>query len=324
MQHAGLDGPGASPRALRRPLRQRHRRDRALREQRRADRQGPEAREPFFVPMFIPDIAAGIISIRFGPRARTRPWSALRLQRARDRRRHAIIERGDADVMVAGGAEAMITPMTIAGFSSMKAMSTRNDDPAHASRALRPGPGRVRVRRGRRPDPRVARARAARGAASTARSSATASPETPTTSPRRLRRARRRSAMASRCQDAGLRRATSDTSMPTARRPSRTTSTRPWPSSGCSANTPTARGVLDQVDDRPPDRRGRRRRGDRSALAIDEGVIPPTINYEKPDPDCDLDYVPNQARKQDVEVALTNAFGFGGTNATLALRKFRP
>jgi 3-oxoacyl-[acyl-carrier-protein] synthase II len=60
-----------------------------------------------------------------------------------------------------------------------------------------------------------------------------------------------------------------------------------------------------------------------TALAIHHGVLPPTINYENPDPDCDLDYVPNQARKQDVEIALSNAFGFGGTNATLVFRKYR-
>ena len=60
-----------------------------------------------------------------------------------------------------------------------------------------------------------------------------------------------------------------------------------------------------------------------SVLALHHGILPPTINYETPDPDCDLDYVPNHARKQDVEVALSNAFGFGGTNATLAFRKYR-
>jgi 3-oxoacyl-[acyl-carrier-protein] synthase II len=59
-----------------------------------------------------------------------------------------------------------------------------------------------------------------------------------------------------------------------------------------------------------------------TALALHHGVLPPTINYESPDPECDLDYVPNQARKQDVEVALSNAFGFGGTNATLAFRTY--
>jgi 3-oxoacyl-(acyl-carrier-protein) synthase len=57
-------------------------------------------------------------------------------------------------------------------------------------------------------------------------------------------------------------------------------------------------------------------------LAIHNGLLPPTINYETPDPECDLDYVPNHARKQEVEVALSNAFGFGGTNATLVFRKF--
>src|SRR5437870_9993738 len=60
-----------------------------------------------------------------------------------------------------------------------------------------------------------------------------------------------------------------------------------------------------------------------TALALHHGVLPPTINYEHPDPDCDLDYVPNQARKQDVEVAASNAFGFGGTNATLIFAKHR-
>jgi 3-oxoacyl-[acyl-carrier-protein] synthase II len=61
-----------------------------------------------------------------------------------------------------------------------------------------------------------------------------------------------------------------------------------------------------------------------TAFAIHHGVLPPTMNYETPDPDCDLDYVPNRARKRDVEVALSNAFGFGGTNATLAFQKYRP
>jgi 3-oxoacyl-[acyl-carrier-protein] synthase II len=60
-----------------------------------------------------------------------------------------------------------------------------------------------------------------------------------------------------------------------------------------------------------------------TTLALHHGMLPPTINYETPDPDCDLDYVPNQARKQDVDVAISNAFGFGGTNATLAFRKYR-
>jgi len=60
-----------------------------------------------------------------------------------------------------------------------------------------------------------------------------------------------------------------------------------------------------------------------TALALHHGVLPPTMNYEKPDPDCDLDYVPNHARTQDVEIALSNAFGFGGTNATLAFKRYR-
>ena len=84
-----------------------------------------------------------------------------------------------------------------------------------------------------------------------------------------------------------------------------------------------ARRVLHEVDDRAPPGRGGGIEAIATAFALHHGMLPPTINYEKPDPDCDLDYVPNQARKQEVEVALSNAFGFGGTNATLAFRKFR-
>src|SRR5687767_8926705 len=96
---------------------------------------GPDRVSPFFVPMFIPDISAGLVSIRWGlrgPNYATVSACASSAHAIGDAARH--IQHGDADVMIAGGAEATITPMTFAGFSSMKAMSTRNDDPAGASR----------------------------------------------------------------------------------------------------------------------------------------------------------------------------------------------
>ena len=79
---------------------------------------------------------------------------------------------------------------------------------------------------------------------------------------------------------------------------------------------------LDQVDDRASARRGGRDRGGATALALRDGILPPTINYEHPDPECDLDYVPNTARKVDIHVALSNSMGFGGHNAVVTLKKY--
>ena len=84
-----------------------------------------------------------------------------------------------------------------------------------------------------------------------------------------------------------------------------------------------AGGQLHEVDDRASARRRRRARGRHHVLAIRDQIAPPTINYENPDPECDLDYVPNQARPMKIEYALSNSFGFGGTNARAALQTLR-
>ena len=83
------------------------------------------------------------------------------------------------------------------------------------------------------------------------------------------------------------------------------------------------RGELDQVDHRPPARRGGRGRGHLLDLAIRDQVAPPTINLHTPDEGCDLDYVPNTARQMTIDAALSNSFGFGGTNGTLIFRRFK-
>src|SRR5207244_3502548 len=156
-----------------------------------------------------------------------------------------IIQRGDADVMIAGGSEAIIIPLTIAGFCSMKAMSTRNEEP---TKAMRPFD-------------------ATRDGFVCGEGAGILILEA-------LEHARRLAVSSTKSMTGHLL---------------------------------GAAGGVEAIA---------------TVLALHHGVLPPTINYETPDPECDLDYVPNQARKQNVEVALSNAFGFGGTNATLAFRAY--
>jgi 3-oxoacyl-[acyl-carrier-protein] synthase II len=228
--------------------------------------------------------------------------------------------------MIAGGAEAIIVPLTIAGFCSMKAMSTRNDDPQRASRpfdADRDGfvcgeGGGVlvleslehAVRRGARiyaeilgygmtgdahhmtaPDPEGdGAARSMAGALADAR----IAPDDVgyinahgTSTPYN-----------DKFETIAIKRVFGDHARRLA-----VSSTK-----SMTGHLLGAAGGIEAIA---------------TVLALHHGTLPPTINYETPDPECDLDYVPNQARKQDVDLALSNAFGFGGTNATLAFRKYR-
>jgi 3-oxoacyl-[acyl-carrier-protein] synthase II len=289
---------------------------------------GPERVSPFLIPMLIINMASGLVSMRFGARG---PNSAVVTACATGN--HAIgdafkiIQRGDADVMIAGGAEAIIVPLTIAGFCAMKAMSTRNEEPTRASRPFdadrdgfvpSEGGGVVVLEaldHARRRDARIYAEVAGYGMSADAHHMTAPDPEGEGA----------RQAMAAALHDAGL----------------------PVESVGYI----NAHGTSTPYNDRFETLAIKRLFGDHArrlavsstksmtghllgaaggveaiatVLAIHHGVLPPTINYETPDPECDLDYVPNQARKQDVEVALSNAFGFGGTNATLAFRKFRP
>jgi 3-oxoacyl-[acyl-carrier-protein] synthase II len=281
---------------------------------------------PFVVPMLIVNMAAGLVSMRFGAKG---PNSSVVTACASGN--HAIgdatkiIERGDADVMIAGGAEAIIVPLTIAGFCSMKAMSTRNEEPEKASRPFDAGrDGFV----------------CGEGAGLVVLEA--------------LEHAVRRDARVyAEVVGYGM---TADAHHMTAPDPEGDGATRAMQIALASAGVgPTAIGYINAhgtstpYNDKFETIAIKRVFGDHArrlavsstksmtghllgaaggieaiatVLALHHGLLPPTINYETPDPDCDLDYIPNQARKVDVEYALSNAFGFGGTNATLAFRKY--
>ena len=288
---------------------------------------GPDRVSPFFIPMLIVNMASGVISMRLGAKG---PNSAVVTACATGN--HAIgdaakiIERGDADVMIAGGAEAIIIPLTIAGFCQMKAMSTRNDDPTRASRPFDAerdgfvcgeGGGLVvleSLEHARRRDARIYAEVVGYGMTGDAHHMTAPDPEGDGAA----------RSMAAALRDAGLEPAAvgyinaHGTSTPyndkfetIAIKRVFGEHARKLAVSSTKSMTGHLLGAAGGIE------------AIATAFALHYGVLPPTINYEKPDPDCDLDYIPNQARKQEVEVALSNAFGFGGTNATLAFRKFR-
>ncbi len=287
---------------------------------------GPDRVSPFFIPMLIINMASGLVSMRFGAKG---PNSAVVTACATGN--HAIgdalrlIQRGDADVMIAGGAEAIIVPLCIAGFCSMKAMSTRNDDPERASRPFDAdrdgfvcgeGGGIVvleSLEGARRREARIYAEVIGYGLTGDAHHMTAPDPE----GDGALR------AMQAALADAAIEPAdigyinAHGTSTPYNDKFETLAIKRLFGDhahrlavSSTKSMTGHLIGAAGGVE------------AIATALALHHGVLPPTINYETPDPDCDLDYVPNQARKQDVELALSNAFGFGGTNATLVFRKY--
>jgi len=289
---------------------------------------GPDRVSPFFIPMIIINMASGVIAMRFGAKG---PNSSVVTACATGN--HAIgeamriIERGDADVMIAGGSEAIIVPLTIAGFAQMKAMSTRNDEPTKASRPFDAerdgfvcgeGGGLVvleSLEHARQRDARIYAEMVGYGMTGDAHHMTAPDPEGDGAA----------RAMAAALRDGGLEPSAvgyinaHGTSTPYNDKFETIAIKRVFgeyakkvPISSTKSMTGHLLGAAGGIE------------AIATAFAIHHGVLPPTINYETPDPDCDLDYIPNQARKQEVEVALTNAFGFGGTNATLALKKFHP
>jgi len=288
---------------------------------------GPRRVSPFFIPAMIINLAAGQVSIRFGAKG---PNSATAT--ACSAGAHAIgdafkiIQRGDADAMIAGGAEAAITAMGIGGFAAMKALSTRNEVPEKASRpfdrdrdgfVIGEGAGVLVLEL-----LESARARGAQiqaelvGYGMTSDAYHITAPSTDGDGAVRVMRA----ALA----DAGVRPAevgyinAHGTSTPYNDRTEtlaiRTVFGEHADKLAVSSTKSMTGHLLGGAGGLE---------GGISVLALRDQILPPTINYENRDPDCDLDYVPNQARRVDVEYALSNSFGFGGTNAALLFKRYR-
>ncbi|MGA2937934.1 MAG: beta-ketoacyl-ACP synthase II [Syntrophobacteraceae bacterium] len=287
---------------------------------------GPKKVSPFFIPMIISNMAPGLISIYHGAKGPN-----LSLQTACAAGTHAVgqayhlIRDGSAEAMITGGVESTVTTLAVAGFNAMRALSTRNDDPEHASRPfdkqrdgfiLSEGSGILILE-----ELDFARARAARiyaeiigfGVSGDAYHMAAPAPD---------------GEGAARCMqmalhDAGIK--PSDVQYINAHGTSTDLNDKyetqaiktvfgdhayKMAISSTKSMTGHLLGAAGGVE------------AAYTTLTLYNQLMPPTMNYEFPDPDCDLDYVPNVARKAKIEVALSNSFGFGGTNGTLVFRRW--
>ena len=287
---------------------------------------GPSRVSPFFVPMFIPDIAAGIVAIRFGLRGPNYCTVSACASSA-----HAVgqacrlIQYGDADLMLAGGNEASVTPLTVAGFAAMKALSTRNDDPTTASRpfdrdrdgfVIGEGAGVVVLESLEHAEARGATILGeVAGFGMSADAYHITQPE-PNGAGAQL-------AMRNCLADGHI--APADIAYVN----SHGTSTP----HGDVAETRAVKAVLGDHARRLVMGSTKSMTGHLlgatgalefaiCVLVIQRGIIPPTINQFQRDPECDLDCAPNRAVERRVDVALSNSFGFGGHNVSLAVRRF--
>ena len=287
---------------------------------------GPRRVSPFFIPMFIPDIAAGLISIRYnaqGPNYATVSACASGAHAIGNAFRY--IQRGDADVMIAGGAESTITPLTVAGFASMKAMTMRNDDPARASRPfdatrdgflIGEGSGALVLE-----SLEYARARGASiraelvGYGLSADAYHITSPAPGGVGAQH--------AMRLALADAGARPEEVDyvnahgTSTPM----NDTNETAAIKAVLGEAAYTCVVGSTKSMTGHLLGAAGGLE-GLICTLVCETGKIPPTINFSEPDPTCDLDYAHNEMRHRPVRLALSNSFGFGGHNVCLAIRRW--
>ena len=287
---------------------------------------GPGKISPFFIPAAIVNLAAGQVSIRFGakgPNSATCTACSSGAHAVGDS--YKIIQRGDADAMICGGAEAPITPMGVAGFAAMRALSTRNDEPEKASRpfdadrdgfVIGEGSGIVILEELER-----ARARGAKiyaeivGYGMTADAYHITQPSEDGNGAVRVMQAAVDEAGVQphevdyinahgtstyyndKIETAAIKRVFGDSaySIPVS-------STKSMMGHLLGAAGGVEAGII--------------------AMSIRNQTIPPTANYDKPDPDCDLDYVPRIPRRHEVKYALSNSFGFGGTNAALLMKRY--
>lgn len=289
---------------------------------------GPSRISPFFVPMMIANMASGQVSIMFGlkgPNACTVTACASGAHSIGDAFR--IVQRGDADIMVAGGAEAGVSLLAMAGFCAARALSRRNDEPERASRpfdaerdgfVMGEGAGILVLESLESALSRGAHIYAelvGYGATADAYHITAPAPEG----------AGAAKAIRLALEDGGIEPHEVDyinahgtstelndyyetlaikAALGEAAEKVAVSSTK-----SMTGHLLGAAGGVEAIA---------------SVMAIHEGIIPPTINYENPDPRCDLDYVPNEARHQPVRVALSNSFGFGGHNAVLAFKRYEP
>lgn len=287
---------------------------------------GPGRISPFFIPMFIGDIAAGVVSMRFqckGPNYAVQSACATSSHAIGDAMR--TIQYGDADLMLAGGSEAAVGPMAIGGFANMGALSNRNDSPETASRpfdltrngfVLGEGAGLVVLE-----ELEHAKKRGAKIYGEVVGYRATGDAYTLTGQPDAHEGLQR--SMRGALADAGLK--PTDVHYVNAHGTS-TPLNDPNESQAIRAVFGEHADVLSVSSTKSATGHMLGAAGSTEfivcALAIRDGQIPPTINYQTPDPECDLDYTPNVPKARTVDVAISNSSGFGGHNVTLALRRY--
>jgi len=286
---------------------------------------GPRRISPFLIPMLIPDIAAGRVAMLLnfkGPNFATVSACASGA--------HAIgvafreIQAGKIDLAVAGGTESCITPLGLGGFCSMKALSTRNDQPEKASRpfdqnrdgfVMAEGSGIVvleELEHARKRGARIYAEMAGYGASADAYHITAPDPEGTGMA----------LAMESALQDAGLN--PSDISYINAHGTSTDWNDLVETKAVKKVFGPAAREIpLSSTKSMTGHMLGAAGSAELvfCCLALRDSIVPPTINYETPDPECDLDYVPNQAREVSLQAILSNSFGFGGHNASLVVKR---
>jgi 3-oxoacyl-[acyl-carrier-protein] synthase II len=287
---------------------------------------GPRRISPFFIPASIINLAAGQVSIRFnarGPNLAT--CTACTASAHAIGEAFEIIRRGDAEIMIAGGSEAAITPMGVGGFAAMRALSTRNDDPSRASRpfdkdrdgfVMGEGAGIVILE-----ELASAKRRGASVYAELVGYGLTSDAYHLTGQPEEAHGAVRSMRMA--LKKAGIEPSQVDyinahgTSTPI-NDPTETLAVKKLfgehayklAMSSTKSMTGHLLGAAGGLE------------GGIVALAVKHQIAPPTVNLEAPDPACDLDYVPNTPRPMDIRYALSNSFGFGGTNGTLLFKRY--
>jgi 3-oxoacyl-[acyl-carrier-protein] synthase II len=296
------------------------------REHRNLLEKGPGRISPFFIPATIINLASGYVSIRTGakgPNSATATACTTSAHAVGDS--YKIIERGDADVMICGGAEACITPLGVGGFAAMRALSQRNDDPQRASRpwdkhrdgfVIGEGAGILILEElefaKRRGAPILAELV---GYGMSADAYHITSPAEDGDGAFRVMRNAMRDAkvqpdqiqyvnahgtsteIGDKLESVAIKRAFGDHAYKLA-----VSSTKSMTGHLLGGAGGLEAGIV--------------------VLAIRDQIAPPTINYEEPDPDCDLDYVPNTARPMRIEYALSNSFGFGGTNGSLIFKQY--